>query len=101
LELTGDLFVDACLIWTGYGETSYPRRDESVFQARLGNETCERLLPRIKSLNQDFETSRAYEPGIDFVQCVALAACEFKARHPEVDERIVTAFTWCYIHDWK
>jgi len=102
-SLDSDLpeLVDAFRIWSGWGQSSWPTRDDSRLRSRLGTDHAERLLLTIKKLEADFYLSNAYLRGTDLAEVEQLAKAEFLGFHPEVPEDIARILAWCYTFDWK
>jgi len=95
------LIVEACLIWTGFGRTATPQRDDSSLRTRFGNESASRLQTILKSLENEFYQSDAWKMATDLREMGELAGRDFKSKHPEVPDEIVQALKWCYTYDYK
>ena len=95
------LLVEAALIWTGWGRTAIPRRDDALLVDRFGCEAACRLLASLKSLEKEFYSSDAWTVAADIQEMGRIAAESFKSKHPEIPDEIVRAFVWCYTYDYK
>ena len=88
--------IDAVRTWSGWGQYSWPRRDDSRLRSKLGNAKAERLLPIIKRLEEDFYCSDAHSKAIDLDEMGRFAKAQFHRLHPNVAEEIASVFAWCY-----
>ncbi len=93
--------VDAVRVWSGWGQFSWPNRDESRLRSKLGVADADRLLPVIKELEQDFYSSEAQLKTSDLAEMGKLAKLQFQRLHPDVAEDIACVFEWCYTFDFK
>jgi hypothetical protein len=96
-----DQVVEAVLIWTGWQQHAFPRRDDSLVEIRFGKEVAAKLLPIIKSLEKDFYSSDAKWVAVDLKEMEKLSTDQFKRTHPGIADEIVKAFAWCYTFDFK
>jgi len=101
ISLDSPALIEAVRIWSGFGECSWPTRDDSRLRSRLGFAEAERMLPIIKKLEADFYLSDAHLRASDLAEVGKLAKTEFQRLHPNVDEEIANIFVWCYTFDWK
>jgi len=92
--------MEALLIWTGYGESMAPRRDNSMVIQRFGPDAA-RWIALIESLVDDFYESKANFEAADMPEMWAMAIADFKAKYPEVPEEITKALAWCYTFDYR
>ena len=76
----------AIVIWTGYGETSWPARDDARVIAALGEQVARSVLPIVRSLEDDFYTSDAQHVGTDLADMARRASADFVRLHPEIPE---------------
>lgn len=93
--------VEAVLLWTGWGREMKPRRDDSVLIERFGPECAARLLPAIKSLENNFYSSDAKYSAANLQEMESISIQQFKEKHPELPEEVAKAFAWCYTYDFK
>lgn len=100
-SLNSPLLVEAVRVWTGWGLSRTPSRDDARLAKQFGHETAAKLLPVIKALDEDFYTSDARLVAADLQEMEKLASEQFRRRHPAVAEDIVKAFSWCYTFDFK
>ena len=98
---SADEVSEAIVIWSGFGEEVYPRRDERRVVTRLGEDRAVDLLPQVKRLADEFYESDAYATEPDLAAVGRKAAATFRDRHPELSDAAVEALTWCYTWDWK
>ena len=93
--------VEAVLVWTGWGQDLMPRREDSLLISHFGAEDTAKLLPLIKSLEDDFYSSDARFVAEDLQEMEKLSSEQFRKKHPEIADEIVRAFAWCYTFDFK
>ena len=93
--------VQAVRLWTGWGLGIMPSRDDARLARKFGDKVAAKLLPVIKSLEEDFYSSDARLVATDLQEMEKLASEQFKRKHPTVAEEIVEAFAWCYTFDFK
>jgi hypothetical protein len=93
--------VEAVLVWTGWGREMMPRRKDSLVVDRFGAEVAARLLPAVKSLEEEFYASDARYVAADLEELERIAVADFRERHPEVADEIVKALAWCYTFDFR
>jgi hypothetical protein len=92
---------DAVVVWTGYGSSSRPERDEQRLVERFGTESAADLLPKVRALYDDFYASDAPHTAPDLVSMGKTAASRFREMHPDIPEEPVQALAWCYTFDYK
>lgn len=88
-------------MWTGYGTTSWPQRDENRLVTAVGPDAAVDLLPIVRRLEDEFYESDAHRTVSDLAGMGILAAAQFRDRHPELTDAAVAAFAWCYTYDHK
>ena len=93
--------TEAVLVWTGWGRDVLPCRNDSSVVDCFGSEIAVRLIPIIKSLEDDFYSSDARFSASNLEEMGKIAAQQFKDRHPELADEISQAFAWCYTYDFK
>jgi hypothetical protein len=92
---------DAIVTWTGWGESSWPARDEQRIKDRFGENLSEDLVPILHRLERDFYESDAHLSASDLSDMGRLAGTRFRKMHPELSDEAVEALTWCYVFDYK
>ena len=100
-NLNSPQLVEAVRVWTGWGLSIMPSRDDARLAKQFGDEVAAKLLPVIKSLEEDFYSSDARLVATDLQEMGRMASEQFKRKHPTVAEEIVEAFAWCYTFDFK
>lgn len=93
--------VEAVRVWTGWGQSMMPSRNDKRLVERFGEDAAAKLLPVIKSLEDDFYVSDARLVAANLQDMERQASEDFKRKHPTVAEDIVKAFAWCYTFDFK
>ena len=101
LNYNSPQLVEPVRIWTGWRATPSPSRDEARVVQRYGAAKAAKLLPVIKSLEDDFYASDARFTAVDLQQMATLASEQFVQKHPGIDNEIVEALAWCYTFDFK
>ena len=91
----------AVVVWTGWGETSWPARDEARLVDRFGSEEAAGLMNQIRQLENDFNSSDARFVAADLKAMGDAAAADFRRKHQEISEDAVDALAWCYTYDYK
>jgi hypothetical protein len=93
--------VEGVRIWTGWGQSAMPSRSEKRLADHFGQDVAAKLLPLVKSLEEDFYSSDARFVAATLQGMGQLASEQFKRKHPTVADEIVKAFAWCYTFDFK
>ena|SRR5215469_18108742 len=101
MSVDAALVSDAIVVWTGWGDTSWPARDNARLVHRFGSQLAADLVPRIRQLEDDFYASDARFTVADLAEMGMVAASQFRQRHPETSEDAVQALAWCYTYDYK
>jgi len=78
-----------------------PDRNDKRLENHFGDEVAAKLLPLIKSLEDDFYSSDARFVAANMQEMERLASEQFRRKHPTVADEIVQAFAWCYSFDFK
>ena len=92
---------DAIVVWTGWGRTSWPRRDEAQLVEHFGADKAPDLMRTVSRLVAEFYESDAHLTVADLVEVGNAAAARFRGSHPELTDDAVDALTWCYTFDYK
>lgn len=92
--------AEAVLIWTGYGNSTAPIRDNSLVIQRFGSES-DRWLALLDCLVDDFYESKANLEAVDIQEMWRMAIADFQAKHPNAPENIIKALAWCYTFDYR
>ncbi len=100
-NLSSAQLVEAVRLWTGWGQSIMPSRNDKRVVDRFGEDAAAKLLPVMKSLEDDFYASDAQLVAVSPQEMEKLACEHFKRKHPTVAEEIVNAFAWCYTFDFK
>jgi hypothetical protein len=100
-RMDASLVSQAIVIWTGWGQATWPVRDEARVVKRFGVDTAADLLPRIRELAREFYSSDARDVIADLKEMGDVAAGEFRRAHPELSDEAVQALVWCYTYDNK
>lgn len=100
-NLNSPQLIQAVRVWTGWGQTIMPSRDDARLANHFGNAVAAKLLPLIKSLENDFYSSHARFVAANLQEAEKLASEQFKRKYPGVSDEIVKVFAWCYTFDFK
>lgn len=100
-SLSSPQLAEAVRLWTGWKQSMMPNRSDKRVVDHFGEEVAAKLLPLIKSLEDDFYASDAQLVAANLQEMEELASEHFKRKHPTVAEEIVKAFAWCYTFDFK
>jgi len=100
-NLSSPELTEAVRLWTGWGESMMPTRNDNRLAERFGSEVASRLLSLIKSLEDDFYSSDARFVATSLEEMEKLACEHFRQKHPSVADEIAKAFAWCYTFDFK
>jgi hypothetical protein len=92
---------EAIVVWSGRGQSSWPREDDDLVVREFGNDSAAVLLPAIHRLRDDFYSSDAKDTVADLGLAGRTAAAEFGSRHREITGDAVGALTWCFTYDYK
>ena len=92
---------EAILVWSGWGRSSWPSRNDELVAKRFGQETAATLLPLIRQLEDEFYASDARHTAADPAEMASISSQQFTAKYPELPDDAVRAFAWCYTFDYK
>lgn len=101
MSLSASQLSQAIVVWSGWGQTSRPARDETRLVEKYGSDVAADLLPRIRHLEDAFYTSDASFTVADIKEMGDVAADQFRKSHPEISDDAVRALAWCYTYDYK
>ena len=91
----------AIVVWTGWGETAWPVRDDGRVVARFGEVEAMRLMESVRVWAADFFASDADVRVAELAAMGKQAEEDFRLRHPEASDDAVRALGWCYTFDLK
>ncbi len=100
-NLNSPQLIEAIRVWTGWGHSMMPNRDDTRLAQQFGDGIAAKLLPVIKSLEEDFYSSDAQIVAADLQEMEKIASEQFNKKHPTVADEIVKVFAWCYTFDFK
>jgi len=101
INLNSPQLVEAVRIWTGWGITATPSRDDARVRRHFGDAAASTILPLLKSLEDDFYSSDARLVASSLQEMEKLSSRHFKQKYPDVADEIVKAFARCYTFDFK
>lgn len=100
-HVNADQLSEAVVVWTGFGETARPARDEERIVRMYGSEAAATLVPAIRRLEDAFYESDAWRHEASLVQVGHKASDRFVVLHPEISDEAVKALAWCYTYDHR
>lgn len=100
-NLNSPQLIEAVRIWTGWGTTIAPNRDDARVRRHFGDTAASTILPILKSLEDDFYSSDARLVAGSLQEMEKLSCQHFKQKHPDVADEIAKVFAWCYTFDFK
>jgi hypothetical protein len=92
---------EAIVVWSGWGRSSWPSRNEELLAKHFGLEAAAKLLPIIRELENDFYLSDARYTAVDLAEMARISSQQFMTKHPELPDDAVRALAWCYTFDYK
>lgn len=92
---------EAIVMWTGWGDTAWPARDDQRLVDRFGSDARADLLPVVRQLEAEFYESDAHLTARDLVAMGMEAGDLFQRLHPELSRDAVRALVWCYTFDHR
>jgi len=95
------LLSEVVVVWTGWGETAWPARDEERVAHRFGGASAAELMPEVRKLVDNFYASDARFVVADLKAMGDAAAADFRRLHPDITYDAVAALAWCYSFDYK
>jgi len=100
-EIDSKLLLEAVLAWTGWKQEGIPRRKNSFIVDKFGSDEAAKLLPVIRTLEDDFYQSDARFVADDLAEMSKLSAEQFRRKYPGLPNEISEALAWCYTFDYK
>jgi len=91
----------AIVVWSGWGETSWPARDEARVLDEFGHERAAELIPRIREAKDEFYASDARFLVADLANMAEQAKADFRRGRSDLSDEAVAALAWCYTYDYK
>lgn len=101
MRIDGVAASRAVVVWTGYGRSSWPARDEERLVSEFPLELATELVPVVRRLEDDFYRSDAHLTAPDLETMASVASAAFRTLHPEISDDAVAALAWCYTYDYK
>jgi hypothetical protein len=95
------MLAEAVRVWTGWGKSIAPSRDDAALVNHFGLDQASRLLPILKSLEAEFYSSEAWKFAADHREMDAMVSEQFRTKCPGIPDDLVRAFAWCYTYDYK
>ncbi|MGO9458309.1 MAG: hypothetical protein ACLP62_14895 [Acidimicrobiales bacterium] len=99
--MESDAISQAVVVWTGWGHTAWPARDDERLVEKFGEAGGLDLVPKVHALQEQFYESYANLKAHDLVEMGSLASERFRQLHPELANDAVEALAWCYTFDFK
>lgn len=92
---------EAIVVWSGWGRSSLPSRNDELVAKHFGRETAATLLPIIRQLADDFYASNARHTAADLTEMASISSQQFMEKYPDVPDDAVRSLAWCYTFDYK
>lgn len=92
---------EAIVVWTGWGTSAWPDRDEARVVDAFGEDFALDLLPAIRRAEEEFYESDARYTVENLAEMGDVAAERFRRVHPEIRDDAIRALAWCYTYDFK
>jgi hypothetical protein len=92
---------EALVVWTGWGSSNRPVRDEMRLVAAYGEDRARDLMPIVRHLKDEFYESDARFTVADLAEMGDKAAARFRNLHPELTPEAIESLAWCYSYDFK
>lgn len=92
---------EAVVVWSGWGSSPFPRRDNVLVVQRYGADAAAELLPLVRKLVDEFYLSDARHVAINITEMAIMSSAQFRKQHPEISDDAVKALAWCYTFDYK
>jgi hypothetical protein len=100
-NIDSDLLESAVLEWTGYGKSTFPKRESSALDGLISSNEKQTILSVIEALEEDFYRSDAHLTAPSLEAMGENSAHEFQKKYPDLPDKIAQAFAWCYTFDYK
>lgn len=97
--MTDDALTEAIVVWTGYGESAWPRRDDQRLSEHVVD--AERLIPLVHVAEADCWASGAHLMSGTLSELARAAELHLRAHRPELGDQAVAALVWAYTFDNK
>lgn len=95
------LLPEAFSLWIGRNRSSYPNRDDSLIYDRYSDDLAPRILDAVYAIYDEYHRSRANAFARDLIEMADMATAEFKEKHSEVSDQIITDLEWSYTFQHK
>ena len=92
---------EALIVWTGWGDSNRPIRDELRLVDRYGEDRARELIAILRRLEDEFYESDARFTVADLAEMGDMAAARFRDLHPELTRDAIESLAWCYSYDFK
>jgi hypothetical protein len=101
LEINNTVLADAVNLWTGFGSSVLPCRNDNLLIDRFGFDIAQGLINIINYLKIDFYSSKANIIASGLKEMGELSINDFNKKYPDLPNSIGKAFAWCYTFDFK
>ena len=93
------LLSEAIVVWIG--RVGYLDGGESALIDRFGRDMAIKLVPRIRTLKDEFFSSDAAHTVAGLREMAEVAASQFRLKHPEIWEEAIRQLANAYAFAWK
>ncbi|MET7878303.1 hypothetical protein [Micromonospora profundi] len=79
--MDSEIITRAIVVWTGWGRTPWPDRDEASLVAEFGPDLAPGVLAEVRRLEDEFYSSEASNVAPDLKSMGEQAAAQFRETH--------------------
>ncbi len=101
IDIAKEDLINAITIWTGYGRSLFPVRNDKLIMELYGDDQGNRIISYLDLLKNAFYLSDAKFRAPNLKSMGDMAIADFKTKHPNLDAIIYEIFSWCYTYDYK
>lgn len=101
LRVDASLLSAVIVVWTGWGSTAWPARDEARVVDVFGRDVALSMMPAVRRLEEELHESDAKHTAADLKETGDVAAAQFRTAYPDLSPEAIDALAWCYTFDNK
>ena len=90
-----ELLQEAILLWSGFGNSPMPKRNDNDVLTKYGEAKGNLLLKEIQFCDESFYESKAYLNSSSLQEMHSDSMKEFQNKFPELPIGISEALAWC------
>lgn len=96
-----DELSQAIIVWSGWGDSPWPVREESRLIDAYGKERAAELMPQVLAKADLFYESDARFVARDLAEMGDRAIADFRREGTELTDAALEVLAWCYTYDYK